>query len=167
MEEQSLYAKHIPIVTRSVVGKFRNFKTAVSILAFAIYFLLPWMPWTRVSASSQAILFDLTSRRFFIFNLIVYPQDVFWLAMLLFIAAAFLFFVTGLIGRAWCGYFCFQTIWSDLFIKIEHLIQGERPARMRLRKQTWNLEKILKVGGSHLIMIAIAFWTALTFACYF
>lgn len=167
MEEQSLYAKHIPIVSRSVVGKFRNFKTAVSILAFSIYFLLPWIPWTRVSVASQAILFDLTSRRFFIFDLIVYPQDVFWLAMLLFIAAAFLFFVTGLVGRAWCGYFCFQTIWSDLFIKIEHLIQGERPARMRLRKQAWNLEKIIKVGGSHLIMIAVAFWTALTFACYF
>lgn len=167
MVEQSLYAKHIPIVTRSVVGKFRNFKTAVSILAFSIYFILPWISWTRVSVASQAILFDLTSRRFFIFDLIVYPQDVFWLAMLLFIAAAFLFFVTGLVGRAWCGYFCFQTIWSDLFIKIEHLIQGERPARMRLRKQAWNLEKIIKVGGSHLIMIAVAFWTALTFACYF
>ena len=116
--ESSLYQKHIPIVTRSVKGKFRTFKTAVTLLAFAVFFLLPWMPWDRVSAADQAILFDLGSRRFFIFNLIVYPQDVFWLAMLLFIAAAFLFFATGLIGRAWCGYFCFQTIWSDIFIKI-------------------------------------------------
>ena len=167
MEEQSLYAKHIPIVTRSVAGKFRNFKTIVSALAFATFFTLPWLPWGRVSAAHQAILFDLTSRRFFIFDLIVYPQDVFWLAMLLFIAAAFLFFITGLVGRAWCGYFCFQTLWSDLFIKIEHLIQGERPARVRLKKQSWNLEKIVKVGGSHLVMITIAWWTALTFACYF
>ena len=167
MEEQSLYAKHIPIVTRSVTGNFRKFKTLVSILAFAVFFALPWVPWDRVSTANQAILFDLTSRRFFIFNLIVYPQDVFWLAMLLFIAAAFLFFITGLVGRAWCGYFCFQTLWSDLFIKIEHLFQGERPARVRLKKQPWNLEKILKVGGSHLVMITIAWWTALTFACYF
>ena len=83
MEEQSLYAKHIPIVTRSVAGKFRNFKTIVSALAFATFFTLPWLPWDRVSAAHQAILFDLTSRRFFIFDLIVYPQDVFWLAMLL------------------------------------------------------------------------------------
>jgi len=98
--------KHIPIVTRSVRGKFRNFKTAVMLLAYSVYFLLPWMPWSRNSAADQAVMFDLDTRRFFIFDLIVYPQDIFWLAMLLFIAAALLFFTTGLIGRAWCGYFC-------------------------------------------------------------
>lgn len=166
-QEQSLYQKHIPIVTRSVKGKFRAFKTSILVLAYSVFFLLPWLPWDRVSAANQAILFDLTSRRFFIFNLIVYPQDVFWLAMLLFIAAAFLFFVTGLIGRAWCGYFCFQTIWSDLFIKIEHLVQGERPARMRLKNQPWNFEKLWKLGLSHLLMIAVACWTGITFASYF
>jgi cytochrome c oxidase accessory protein FixG len=86
---------------------------------------------------------------------------------LLFIAAVFLFFVTGLVGRAWCGYFCFQTLWSDLFIKIEHMIQGERPARVKLKNQPWNVEKILKVGGSHFLMMLFAWWTAMTFACYF
>ena len=165
--EKSLYQKHIPIVTRSVKGQFRTFKTAVMLLAYTVYFLLPWMPWARVSAASQAILFDLTTRRFFIFDLIVYPQDIFWLAMLLFIAAALLFFVTGLVGRAWCGSFCFQTLWSDMFIQIEHLIQGERPARLRLKKQHWNLEKIFKIGASHALMILVSMWTAITFACYF
>lgn len=162
-----LLNKHIPIVTRSVKGKFRNFKSAVMVLAYSVYFLLPWMPWSRNSAADQAILFDLESRRFFIFDLIVYPQDIFWLAMLLFIAAAFLFFVTGLVGRAWCGFFCFQTLWSDLFIMIEHALQGERPARLRLQKQPWNVEKIIKVGGSHALMILVSFWTAVTFATYF
>ncbi len=162
-----LLNKHIPIVTRSVKGKFRNFKSAVMVLAYSVYFLLPWLPWTRNSAADQAVLFDLESRRFFIFNLIVYPQDIFWLAMLLFIAAALLFFTTGLIGRAWCGFFCFQTLWSDLFILIEHKLQGERPARLRLQQQPWNAEKIAKVGGSHALMILVSFWTAMTFATYF
>lgn len=166
-EKSPLYHKRIPIFTRSVKGKFRNFKFAVMALAYTVYFLLPWLPWARNSAADQAILFDLESRRFFIFDLIVYPQDIFWLAMLLFIAAALLFFVTGLIGRAWCGYFCFQTLWSDLFILIEHIIQGERPARMRLQKQPWDAEKILKIGASHALMILVSFWTAVTFACYF
>ena len=166
-KQSPLYQKHIPIFTRSVKGRFRNFKTAIMVLAYSVYFLLPWMPWERVSAASQAVLFDLGSRRFFIFNLIVYPQDIFWLAMLLLIAAALLFFATGLIGRAWCGYFCFQTLWSDLFILIEKMIQGERPARMRLYNQPWNAEKILKVGGSHALMILVSFWTAVTFAAYF
>ena len=162
-----LHQKHFPIVTRSVKGRFRNFKTAVMVLAYSVYFLLPWLPWARNSAADQAILFDLGSRRFFIFNLIVYPQDIFWLAMLLFIAAALLFFATGLIGRAWCGYFCFQTLWSDLFILIEKTIQGERPARLRLAKQPWNGEKIAKIGASHGLMLLISFWTAMTFAAYF
>ena len=162
-----LFQKRIPIYTRSVKGKFRTFKNAVLVLAYTVFFGLPWIPWQRASAADQAIMFDLVTKRFFIFDLVVYPQDVFLLALLLFIAAAFLFFVTELIGRAWCGYFCFQTLWLDCFMWIEHLFQGERPARMRLAKQSWNLEKILKVGGSHLAMILISFWTGFTFASYF
>ena len=166
-EEAPLYKKRIPIYTRSVKGKFRTFKTSVLVLAYSVFFLLPWVPWERQSAADQAVMFDLVSRRFFIFDLVVYPQDVIWLSFLLFIAAAFLFFITGLVGRAWCGYFCFQTLWMDAFMLIEHYIQGERPARMRLAKQPWNAEKILKIGGSHVLMIALAFWTAFTFAAYF
>ncbi len=163
----AIKGKTIPIFTRSVKGKYRNFKFAVMGLAYSVYFLLPWLPWARHSAANQAVMFDLVSRRFFIFNLIVYPQDIFWLAMLLFIAAALLFFATGLIGRAWCGYFCFQTLWSDLFILIEQTIQGERNARLRLHNQPWNAEKVLKIGSSHALMMLVAFWTAISFACYF
>lgn len=162
-----LYQKHIPIFVRSVEGKFRNFKTAVLTVAYTVFFSLPWIEWERASGANQAILFDLESKRFFMFNLVMYPQDIFWLSMLLFIAAILLFFVTGLVGRAWCGYFCFQTLWTDMFMLVEHMIQGERPARMRLYKQPWNLEKILKVGSSHLTMIVISFWTGFTFAAYF
>lgn len=167
VKKSPLLNRQIPIVTRSVKGKFRTFKTAVMVIAYSVYFLLPWMPWERSTGASQALLFDLDARRFFIFDLVVYPQDIFWLAMLLFIAAALLFFTTGLIGRAWCGYFCFQTLWTDLFIMIERMIQGERPARLRLMKQPWNAEKILKMGASHGLMVVVSFWTGVTFACYF
>ena len=123
LEEQlGLYQKRIPIFTRSVKGKFRRFKTSVLVLAYAFFFLLPWLPWSRPDAPAQAVLFDLPGRRFLIFGLTVYPQDVVWLALLLFIAAILLFFVTGLVGRAFCGYFCFQTLWTDFFIWIEHWI---------------------------------------------
>ena len=162
-----LFQKHIPIYTRSVKGSFRSFKTGVLLLAYSVFFLLPWIPWQRTSAAGQAVMFDLVSRRFFIFDLVIYPQDVFLLALLLFIAATFLFFATELIGRAWCGYFCFQTLWLDCFILIENLLQGERPARMRLAKQPWGKEKILKVGGSHVLMLFVSFWTGLTFVAYF
>lgn len=165
--EPLLYKKRIPIYTRTVKGNFRTFKTGVLLLAYAVYFLLPWLPWSRSGGADQAVLFDLVSRRFFIFDVVVYPQDIFMLSLLLFIAGALLFFVTGLVGRAWCGYFCFQTLWTDAFMLIEHIIQGERPARIRLAKQPWNFEKILKVGGARMLMFLVAFWTAFTFIAYF
>jgi cytochrome c oxidase accessory protein FixG len=168
LEDQvGLYQKRMPIFTRSVKGRFRRFKTSVLVLAYAIYFLLPWLPWSRLDAPAQAVLFDLPGRRFLLFGLTVYPQDVIWLALLLFIAAILLFFVTGLVGRAFCGYFCFQTLWTDFFIWIEHKVQGERPARVRLHRQPWDREKILKVGGTHALWMLASLWTGLTFIFYF
>jgi cytochrome c oxidase accessory protein FixG len=165
--EMPLYQKRIPIYTRTVKGKFRNFKTGLLLLSYAVYFMLPWLPWARPNGSQQAVMFDLVTRRFFIFDTVVYPQDIFLLSLVLFIAGALLFFTTGLIGRAWCGYFCFQTLWTDAFMLIEHIIQGERPARIRLAKQPWNLEKILKIGGARGLMLLLSFWTAFTFVAYF
>lgn len=165
--QEGLYQKRIPIFTRSVKGKFRTFKSVVMYVAYLVYFVLPWVPWNRTGAANQAVLFDLVGRRFFIFNLAIYPQDIFALSLLLFLAAVILFFVTGLVGRAFCGYFCFQTLWTDAFIFIEQLIQGERPARLRLYKQKWNAEKIWKIGVTHVLWLALAFWTSLTFVLYF
>ncbi len=163
----ALYQKRIPIYTRSVKGPFRRFKTAVLLFGFAVFFLLPWLPWARPDAPSQAVLFDLPGRRFLILGLTVYPQDVIWLALLLFIAAILLFFATALIGRAFCGYFCFQTLWTDCFIWIEHFVQGERPARLRLARQPWNREKLARIGGTHALWVLVSFWTGMTFAAYF
>ena len=162
-----MFQKRIPIYTRSVKGTFRNFKNLVLLLAFGVYFGLPWLPWGRNEAPGQAVLFDLVGRRFFIFDLVIYPQDLILLSLLLFIAAALLFFITGLVGRAFCGYFCFQTVWTDAFIFIESWIQGERPARIRLHKQPWNGEKILKYGLTHALWLLLSFWTAYSFIMYF
>ena len=160
--------QHIPIHPRSVKGPFRNFKTAMLLLAFAVYFVLPWVPWERHGViPNQAVLFDMVGRRFFIFDMALFPQDLISLSLLLFVSAATLFFVTGLVGRAFCGYFCFQTIWTDAFIFIERWIQGERPARLRLHKQPWNLEKTSKKFATHALWLALSFWTACTFILFF
>jgi cytochrome c oxidase accessory protein FixG len=165
--QESLYEKHIPIFTRSVKGKFRNFKWAILAVSYLVYFGLPWLPWDRSDAPHQAVLFDLVGRRFFIFDLALYPQDIIVLSMLLFIAAVTLFFVTTLVGRAFCGYFCFQTIWTDFYVWIEHLVQGERPARNRLYKQPWGFEKLWKYGLTHALWLLVSWWTAVTFVLYY
>lgn len=166
--EPQLYAKRTAPVPRSIKGAFRTFKTSVLLLGFAVYFLLPWLPWTRNDAPAQAVLFDIPGRRYFLFDLVVYPQDIFWLSLVLFISAVVLFFATALVGRAFCGYFCFQTLWTDAFIWIEHFLQGERPARLRLAREPWsNREKLFKVGLTRLLWLLVSFWTAVTFVLYF
>jgi cytochrome c oxidase accessory protein FixG len=165
-QEEVLYQPRIPIFPRSVKGRFRRIKWAVLALAYGVYFLLPWLPWARDNAPDQAVLFDLAGRKFYLFDLVVHPQDIFWLAGLLMIFAFLLFFVTGVAGRVFCGYFCFQTLWTDVFIFIEHLVQGERPARIRLSKQEWNAEKIRKLGLTHALWLLVAFLTGLSFVLY-
>ena len=166
-EQRALYQGRLPVFTRSVKGNFRRFKSSVLILAYAVFFLLPWLPWHRSDGPAQAVLFDVPGRRFLVFDLTIYPQDVVWLALLLFIAAAVLFFATALVGRAFCGYFCFQTLWTDFYIWIEAKIQGERPARVRLYRQPWDREKILKIGATHLVWLLASFWTAMSFVLYY
>ncbi len=164
--EVQLYAPRQSIFPRSVQGRFRNLKWGVLALAYGVYFLLPWLRWERESGPGQAVLFDLVGRKFYIFDLVVYPQDIFWLAGILMIFAYLLFFVTGIGGRVFCGYFCFQTLWTDVFIQIERLVQGERPARIRLSKQPWNAAKVLRIGVTHLLWLLVAFITGLTFVLY-
>lgn len=164
--QEVLYQTRIPIFPRSVKGRFRNLKWGVLALAYSVYFLLPWLPWARDNAPDQAVLFDLDGRKFYLFSLVVHPQDIFWLAGLLMIFAFLLFFVTGVAGRVFCGYFCFQTLWTDVFIFIEHLVQGERPARIRLAKQGWDAEKIRKLALTHLLWFLMAFATGLSFVLY-
>ncbi len=163
---QELYQARIPIYPRSVKGRFRTLKWGILALAYGVYFLLPWLRWERSIGIPQAVAFDIEARRFYLFDLVVHAQDIFWLVGLLVIAALLLFFVTGIAGRAFCGYFCFQTLWTDVYIFIERLVQGERVARIRLDKQPWNGEKILKKLATHLLWLLVGFWTGLTFTLY-
>lgn len=159
-------AESVTIHPRSVKGRFRSFKTILMILAYGVFFALPWIPWDRPVGRDQAVLFDMVARKFYVFDLVVHAQDIFWLAALLFLAAVLLFFSTSLVGRAFCGYFCFQTLWTDAFRFIEKFIQGDRVKRIRLDKQSWNVEKILKKGSTHFLWMFLAFWTGLSFVLY-
>ena len=163
---QPMYEARIPIHPRSVSGRFRNLKSGILVLAYGVFFLLPWLRWERETGPSQAVLFDIPARQFYLFDLVVYPQDIFWLAGLLMIAALLLFFVTGIAGRVFCGYFCFQTLWTDAYMFLERRIQGERPARIRLSNQPWNTEKFLKLGATHVSWLLVAFATGLGFVLY-
>ena len=160
------YQERIPIYPRSVRGRFRTLKYAILALAYGVYFLLPWLPWERSDSPPQAVLFDIVGRHFYIFDLVVYAQDIFWLAGILVIAAILLFFVTGIAGRVFCGYFCFQTLWTDVFLLIERLVQGDRNARIKLAAAPWTASKLTRIALTHLLWLSVALATGLTFTLY-
>jgi len=163
---EATYQSRVPIYPRSVKGRFRRLKTAILVFAYGVYFLLPWLRWERPNGPDQAVLFDLLGRKFYIFDLVVYAQDIFWLAGLLIIFALLLFFVTGMAGRVWCGYFCFHTLWTDVFMFIERWIQGDRNARMRLARSPWNLNKAVRMGLTWSLWLAVSLLTGLAFTLY-
>ena len=130
----SLYAKQPKIYPRSVHGWFARWRWALVWLTQLVFYGLPWLPWN----GRQAVLFDLAARRFYIFDLVLYPQDFIYLTGLL--------IVCGLrrcsssprsAGRLWCGYACPQTVYTEIFLWVEHRIEGDRGARMRLDKSPW------------------------------
>jgi len=165
-EQIVLFEERIPIYPRSVQGRFRRLKWAILALAYGVYFILPWIRWQRESGAGQAVMFDIHDRIFYLFGIIVNPQDIFWLAGFLMIAAFLLFFITSIAGRVFCGYFCFQTLWTDVYVLVERIVQGERPARIRLAKSAWNAEKTGKILLTHLLWLLVAFATGLTFTLY-
>ncbi|MCB1531961.1 MAG: cytochrome c oxidase accessory protein CcoG [Alphaproteobacteria bacterium] len=137
-------------------------------VTLGIYYLVPFIRWDRgPSAPDQAVLIDLPARRAYWFWIEIWPQEVFIFTGILILAAIALFFITSMLGRVWCGYFCPQTVWTDLYIWVERLIQGDRNARKRLREGPWTFEKIRKVATTHFLWLVIAWCTAGSFVLYF
>jgi cytochrome c oxidase accessory protein FixG len=113
------------------------------------------------------VLFDLGARRFYIFGIVLYPQDFIYLTGLLVISAFALFLFTAIAGRLWCGFACPQTVYSEIFMWIERKVEGDRTARMRLDSQDMSLEKLVKKWYKHFLWIGFSIWTGFTFVGYF
>ena len=166
--EEPLYAHRIKVYPKSVQGPFRRIKWALLGLFLAIYYLVPWLRWDRgPGAPDQAILIDLPGRRAYFLWIEIWPQEVYYITGLLVLAALALFLVTSLLGRVWCGYACPQTVWTDLFMLVERLIEGDRNARMRLDRQPWSAAKFARKAAKHAIWLLIALATGGAWILYF
>jgi cytochrome c oxidase accessory protein FixG len=161
--EEHLYEVRQKIYARSVTGIFANWRWAMVWFTQLLFYGLCWLPW----GERQAVLFHLVERKFYIFGLVFWPQDVFYLAVLLIISAFSLFLFTAVAGRLWCGYTCPQTVYTEIFMWIEMKFEGERSARMKLAAAPMSLEKFARKGGKYLAYTAVALWTGFTFVGYF
>jgi len=159
----SFYAAHRKIYPREVKGRYASLRNLAVWVLLGIYYVLPWIPWN----DRQAVLFDLPARKFYIFDLTFWPQDFFLMAWLLIIAALTLFFVTAIAGRLWCGYACPQTVWTEAFLWMERITEGNHTQRRKLDQGPWTREKALRKGAKQFLWISFALWTGFTFVAYF
>ncbi|HLO79094.1 MAG TPA: cytochrome c oxidase accessory protein CcoG [Magnetospirillum sp.] len=162
------YASSGTIHPRSVHGTFRNLKWAAMGILLAVWHLAPFLRWDRgPGAPDQAILIDLPGRRAYFFFIEIWPQEVYYLTGLLLFAAIALFFMSALAGRLWCGFLCWQTVYTDLFVQVERLVIGDRNARIALDKQKWNGAKLVKRATVMALWLLIAAACGIGFALYF
>jgi cytochrome c oxidase accessory protein FixG len=163
-----LYESRRKIFPQAVHGRYRTIKWAVLIVALAIYYFLPFLRWDRgPDAPNQAVLLDLPARRFYFFFLEIWPQEFYYVAGLLILAALVLFLMNALAGRVWCGYMCPQTVWTDLFMAVARLVEGDRREQIRLDAAPWTLDKVVRRTLKHSIWLLIAWWTGGAWVLYF
>ncbi len=159
----SLYEAQKKVYPRSISGFFARWRWVMVFLTQLVFYGLPWLEW----GERQLVLFDLGARRFYIFGLVLYPQDFIYLTGLLIISALSLFLFTAVAGRLWCGFACPQTVYTEIFMWIEHKIEGDRSARLRLDASPWTFEKIRKKFLKQAVWVAVSLWTGFTFVGYF
>ena len=160
---QSLYEAQKKIYPRKVTGRFARWRWGFVWLTQVVFYGLPWLDW----GGRQAVLFDLASRRFYLFGFVLYPQDFIYLTGLLVISALSLFLFTAVAGRLWCGFSCPQTVYTEMFLWIERKIEGDRTARIKLDAQPLSWAKFRRKALKHGAWIALSLWTGFTFVGFF
>ncbi len=166
--DPALYARWQKIYPRYQSGFFRNLRWLSTLILVGLYAFLPFVRWDRgADLPNQAILFDLPARKFYLFSLTIWPQEIFLLAFALIFMAIALFFMTAIAGRVFCGYFCFQTIWTDLFLQVERWVEGSRKRRMNRDVEPWTFDRGWRKGVKHTLWLLIGWYTGAIFTAYF
>jgi cytochrome c oxidase accessory protein FixG len=161
--DEPLYEVRRKIYPRAVSGWFARWRVAAVLLTQLVFYGTPWLSWN----ARQAVLFDLGARKFYVFGMVLWPQDFIYLTLLLVISALALFLFTAVAGRLWCGYACPQTVYTEIFLWIERKVEGDRQRRMQLDKEAFSLKRLRLKLAKHGIWIALSLWTGFTFVGYF
>ncbi len=149
--------------SEKAVGRFAKLRIAAVLATQFVFYVIPWFNWS----GRQAVVFNIPERHFFIFGLSLGVGDLIYLALLLMICAFGLFWWTTIAGRMWCGYSCPQTVYTEIMLWIDNLVEGDRNKRLKLEKSPWNFTKIRIKATKYLLIFLVCAWTGITFAGWF
>lgn len=159
----SFYEKHKKVYIRDVKGWWNTWRWVLVWVTQILFYATPWLVWN----DRQAVLLHLVERKFYLFGLVLWPQDVFYLALLLIVSAYALFLFTAIAGRLFCGYACPQTVYTEIFMWVENRIEGDRAARLKLDNGPMTARKFGLKAMKHAIWLLISLWTGFTLVAYF
>ena len=157
-----------PVVPHAVRGPIRRLKWGILLLTLSIYYATPFLRWDRgANAPDQAVLLDFAHGRLYAFFIEIWPQDLYLVTGLLVLASMILILTNALAGRLWCGFACPQTVWTDLFLLVERLIEGDRRQRLKNIGAPLTGKRIAQIAAKHLAWILISLATGGTLIFYF
>ncbi len=142
---------------RPVRGRFRTLRTWANVVLIAV---LLGIPWIRIQGDPLVWL-DIPGRKFHVFGLVIFPQELLFLWLLIAGVALALFLFTALAGRVWCGWACPQTVFTDVFAGIARRIQGWSAGGPPRRIAPW------RKALTHLVFLAIALVVGVHVVGYF
>ena len=152
------------IVPADVKGRFATARKLVFLLLFAVAGALPWIH----IGHAPAVFIDIEHRKFFLFGATLNAQDT-WLLFFVLSGAGFsLVYATALLGRAWCGWACPQTVLLEgVYRRIERLIEGPRTQHMRRDAGEMTFDRAWRKILKHALFIIATVAIAHGFLAYF
>jgi cytochrome c oxidase accessory protein FixG len=142
---------------RPVEGFFRRLRWAADGILIAILFSIPWI---RIGGE-PLVLLDIPQRKFHVFGLVIFPQELYFLWLIVIGLALALFFFTALAGRLWCGWACPQTVFTDVFAWVAKHVEGWTKAGRPQHVALWRRVAI------HAIWLVLSFTIAFHLVSYF
>ncbi len=140
-----------------------RFWSARRIVAFGLMALFIALPFIRMGGR-PALLIDLGHWRVAFFGKLFLPSDTILLAVFLVGVVVTIFLLSAVLGRAWCGWGCPQTVYMEfLFRPIERLFDG-KPKRGGVLGREVSSARLV---GKYVVFALISVLLANLFLSYF
>lgn len=133
------------------------------VVAWGLMALFVGLPFVRIHGK-PAMLLDVMNRKFFVLGQAFGATDGVLLMLLMLSIFVAVVLTTALVGRAWCGWGCPQTVYMEfLFRPLEVLFEGRREEQLRIDRNGPNARRLAK----NVVFLALSFLLANVFLAYF